>query len=149
MKGELSPQALATENQRLREALAAATARIQDLEHQVALFKRCLFGSRSEKVSAEELEARIAEHASEAREEGAQARRPVDPPPAAEEQQPEPPAAEGEGPPCTLRSKTSKRKEPARTVAVPCPRTCRDGALNTRSIRRRPSARTARIILPS
>jgi len=84
MKPEPSPEVLTADNQRLREALAEATARAEglatqaealtaqireleairrDLEHQVALFKRCLFGSRSEKVSAEELEARIRQHA--------------------------------------------------------------------------------------
>ncbi len=83
MKPAPSPKVLAADNQRLRQALAEATARAEglatqaealtaqaealaaqireleairrDLEHQVALFKRCLFGSRSEKVSAEEL----------------------------------------------------------------------------------------------
>lgn len=115
---EPSPESLAAENQRLRQALAEATAqgaaletRIRDLEsirrdlesirrdleHQVALLKRCLFGSRSEKVSAEELEARVAEHAREALQEAAQARRPDDPPPEAEEEQPEEPAAPAEG----------------------------------------------------
>ncbi len=116
---EASPESLAAENQRLREALAEATARIRDLEairqnleHQMALFKRCLFGSRSEKVSAEELEARIAEHAREARQEAAQAKRPDDPPPEAEEEQPEEPAAGAEGShqESTPASKTSKRK---------------------------------------
>ena len=116
---EASPESLAAENQRLREALAEATARIRDLEairqnleHQMALLKRCLFGSRSEKVSAEELEARIAEHAREARQEAAQAKRPDDPPPEAEEEQPEEPAAGAEGShqESTPASKTSKRK---------------------------------------
>ncbi|MBL9137140.1 MAG: IS66 family transposase [Verrucomicrobiales bacterium] len=97
MKPEPSPEALAAENQRLREALAEATARIRDLEHQIGLLKRCVFGSRSEKVSVEELEARIAEHAREALEELAQAKRPDQPPPEAEEEQPEEPEAEESG----------------------------------------------------
>lgn len=110
MSGEPSSESLAAENQRLRQALGEALARVRDLEHQVALFKRCLFGSRSEKVSAEELEARIAEHAREAREEAAQARRPDDPPPEAEEEQPETPAAEAQCSQSTPHSQTSKGK---------------------------------------
>lgn len=80
MSTEPSPEALAAENRRLREALARTTsdfvaleARLRDseairrdLEHQIGLLKRCVFGSRSEKVSVEELETRIAEHAREA-----------------------------------------------------------------------------------
>ena len=47
-----------------------ATAKIQDLEfiqldleHQIQVLKRCLFGSRSEKISPDELEALITEAA--------------------------------------------------------------------------------------
>ena len=64
--------------------------RVQELEHQLKLLKRCLFGSRSEKVSAEELEARIAEHAQEAALAVSQAKRPDEPPAEAEEEKPEP-----------------------------------------------------------
>jgi transposase len=61
----------------------------QHLEHQLMLLRRCLFGSRSEKVSAEELEARIAQHAREAGEEVAKCKRPDEPPAEAEEEKPE------------------------------------------------------------
>ena len=64
MSAESSPEALAAENQRLREALPRATthsatleARLRDseamrrdLEHRIALLTRCVFGSRSEKI---------------------------------------------------------------------------------------------------
>jgi len=63
--------------------------RLQELEHQLKLLKRCLFGSRSEKVGAEELEARIAEHAREAAEAVGDSKRPDEPPAEAEEEQPE------------------------------------------------------------
>ena len=61
----------------------------RNLEHTVAVYKRCLFGSRSEKVGSQELDARIAQAAAEAREQLAQEKRPGDPPPQAEEEQPE------------------------------------------------------------
>jgi len=100
------------ENQRLHQALADLTTHAQtlqtrtealqtqvqeleacrrDLEHMLALYKRCLFGSRSEKVDPQELEARIAGYAREAREAIAKEKRPEDPPPEAEEEQPEEP----------------------------------------------------------
>jgi transposase/exonuclease VII small subunit len=98
------PQALEAENQRLRERLAHLSTHAQalqtqiqeleairrDLEHTVALYKRCLFGSRSEKVDPAQLEARIAQYAQEAREAMAKEKRPSDPPPEAEEEQAEP-----------------------------------------------------------
>lgn len=138
MKPAPSPEVLAADNQRLRQALAEATARAEglatqaealtaqaealaaqireleairrDLEHQVALFKRCLFGSRSEKVSAEELEARIRQHAQEAREAIAQEKGPGDPPPEAEEERPEEPEKGGPPPESTPAGKPPKRK---------------------------------------
>lgn len=61
----------------------------RNLEHTVAVYKRCLFGSRSEKINPQELEARIAKAAAEAREQLAKEKRPGDPPPEAEEEQPE------------------------------------------------------------
>jgi transposase len=61
----------------------------RNLEHTVAVYKRCLFGSRSEKIDPKELEARIAQAAAEAREQLAKEKRPGDPPPEAEEEQPE------------------------------------------------------------
>ena len=64
----------------------------RNLEHTVAVYKRCLFGSRSEKIDPQELEARIAKAAAEARAQLAKEKRPGDPPPEAEEEQPEPKA---------------------------------------------------------
>ena len=101
---------LAAENRRLRQELAAWQSQAQgwqsekqalqtqiqelesirrNLEHTVAVFRRCLFGSRSEKIDPRELEARIAKAAAEAREQLAQEKRPGEPPPQAEEEQPE------------------------------------------------------------
>jgi chromosome segregation ATPase len=59
----------------------------RNLEHTVAVYQRCLFGSRSEKIDPKELEARIARAAAEAREQLAGEKRPGDPPPEAEEEQ--------------------------------------------------------------
>jgi len=94
---------LAEENRRLRQELEALQSekqaletRVQELEnirrnleHTVAVFRRCLFGSRSEKIDPQELEARIAKAAAEAQEQLAKEKRPGDPPPEAEEEQPE------------------------------------------------------------
>lgn len=124
MSAESSPEALAAENQRLREALARATthsatleARLRDseamrrdLEHRIALLTRCVFGSRSEKISAAELEARIAEHAREAHEQIRQSKRPDQPPPDAEEEQPEKPETGSEKPGAGPKLKGDKRK---------------------------------------
>ena len=73
-----------------------ATAKIQDLEfiqldleHQIQVLKRCLFGSRSEKISPDELEALITEAAQEATDEILKAKRPDQPPAEAEEEQSE------------------------------------------------------------
>jgi transposase len=93
----------AEENRRLRqeiealqlqkEALAIQLKELESirrsLEHTIAVYKRCLFGSRSEKIDPKELEARIAKAAAEAREQLAKEKRPGDPPPEAEEEQPE------------------------------------------------------------
>jgi transposase len=94
---------LAEENRRLRQEIAALQSQAQalqtqvqelesirrDLEHTVAVYKRCLFGSRSEKLDPQALEARIAKAAAEARAQLAQEKRPGDPPPEAEEEKPE------------------------------------------------------------
>lgn len=101
---------LAEENRRLRQEIETFQSRAQawqsekqafqtqvqelelirhNLEHTVAVYKRCLFGSRSEKIDPKELEARIAKAAAEAREQLAKEKRPGDPPPEAEEEQPE------------------------------------------------------------
>ncbi len=92
-------QALAQAQERASQAEAKvleATAKIQDLEfiqldleHQIQVLKRCLFGSRSEKISPDELEALITEAAQEATDEILQAKRPDQPPAEAEEEQPE------------------------------------------------------------
>jgi hypothetical protein len=105
---------LAEENRRLRQELEALQSQAQawqsekqafqtqvqeletirrNLEHTVAVYKRCLFGSRSEKIDPKELEARIAQAAAEAREQLAKEKRPGDPPPEAEEEKPEEKAA--------------------------------------------------------
>jgi len=105
---------LAEENRRLRQELEAWQSQAQvwqsekqalqtqvqelenirrNLEHTVAVYKRCLFGSRSEKIDPQELEARIATAAAEAREQLAREKRPGDPPPEAEEEKPEATAA--------------------------------------------------------
>jgi transposase len=62
------------------------------LEHTIAVYQRSLFGSKSEKVDARELQTRILAAAAEARAQLAQEKRPGDPPPEAEEEQPEKPA---------------------------------------------------------
>ena len=78
-----------SENEALRTQLQELELIRRNLEHTIAIYKRCLFGSRSEKVDPKELEARIAKAAAEAREQLAQEKRPGDPPPEAEEEQPE------------------------------------------------------------
>jgi transposase len=103
-------QLWAEENRRLRQEIQAWQSQAQawlsekqafqtqvqelesigrNLEHTLAVYKRCLFGSRSEKIDPQELEARIAKAAAEAREQLAREKRPGDPPPEAEEEKPE------------------------------------------------------------
>jgi transposase len=89
-------QALRIQTQVLESQKEALGIRLQELEmirrnleHTVAVYKRCLFGSRSEKIDPKELEARIAQAAAEAREQLAKDKSPGDPPPEAEEEQPE------------------------------------------------------------
>jgi len=77
------------ERQSLQDQIEQLEVIRRNLEHTLAIFRRALFGSRSEKISAQELEARIAKAAAEAREQLAQEKRPGDPPPEAEEEQPE------------------------------------------------------------
>jgi len=140
----MTPEALAAENQRLREALKLLEAQtqaletqnqnlesarqtletrttqlqnqLQALEHTLAIFKRALFGSRSEKVSARELEARIAKAAAEARAELSKEKRAGDPPAEAEEEQPE--AAE-ENPPADPQKKAKRKARPHGRGALP------------------------------
>lgn len=83
-------QAMEQQRQAMERERAAMEQRLGELEHQLKLLKRCLFGSRSEKVSAEELQARIAEHAREAAQAVADSKRPDQPPAEAEEEKPEP-----------------------------------------------------------
>jgi transposase len=78
-----------SENEALRTQLQELEVIRRNLEHTIAVYQRCLFGSRSEKIDPKELEARIAKAAAEAREQLAQDKRPGDPPPEAEEEQPE------------------------------------------------------------
>ena len=78
-----------SQNEALRNQLQELESIRRNLEHTVAVYKRCLFGSRSEKIDPKELEARIAKAAAEAREQLAQEKRPGDPPPEAEEEKPE------------------------------------------------------------
>jgi hypothetical protein len=78
-----------SEKQALRTQVEELELIRRNLEHAIAVYKRSLFGSRSEKIDPKELEARIAQAAREARKQLAQEKRPGDPPPEAEEEQPE------------------------------------------------------------
>lgn len=80
---------LEVQTQALQSRVQALEQIRRDLEHLVAVYQRHLFGSRSEKIDAQELEARIRHAAQEAREQIAKEKRPGDPPPEAEEEQPE------------------------------------------------------------
>jgi len=82
-------QALQSQAQALQTQVQELDLIRRNLEHTVAVYKRCLFGSRSEKIDPKELEARIAKAAAEAREQLAKEKRPGAPPPEAEEEQPE------------------------------------------------------------
>ncbi len=108
--------------------------KLQELEHQLKLLKKCLFGSRSEKVSAEELEARIAEHALEAAQAVGESKRPDEPPAEAEEEKPEPdeekrkkqkrkarPHGRGPLPAHLTRIRVEHPIDPARSVCPHCP----------------------------
>ena len=85
----LQRDAFAVQNEALRNQIQELESIRRNLEHTVAVYQRCLFGSRSEKIDPKELEARIAQAAAEAREQLAKEKRPGDPPPEAEEEQPE------------------------------------------------------------
>ena len=54
---EAERQAMEQQCQALEGERRSMEEKLQELEHQLKLLKKCLFGSRSEKVSAEELEA--------------------------------------------------------------------------------------------
>ena len=85
-------QAWQSEKQAFQTQVQELESIRRNLEHTVAVYKRCLFGSRSEKIDPRELEARIAQAAAEARAQLAREKRPGDPPPEAEEEKPEEPA---------------------------------------------------------
>lgn len=87
---EAQREVMERQHRELERQRQAMEQRLEELEHQLKLLKRCLFGSRSEKVSAEELQARIAEHAREAAQAVADSKRPDEPPAEAEEEKPEP-----------------------------------------------------------
>ena len=86
-------EALQSQKEALQIQIQELESIRRNLEHTVAVYKRCLFGSRSEKIDPKELEARIAQAAAEAREQLAKEKRPGDPPPEAEEEKPEAKAA--------------------------------------------------------
>jgi len=101
-------QQLETQNQALQSRVQELEQLRRDLEHMIAVYQRHLFGSRSEKIDPQELEARIGQAAREAREQMAKEKRPGDPPPEAEEEQPEKNLTDK---PCgTAKDKDDKRK---------------------------------------
>jgi transposase len=85
---------------------------LQELEHQLKLLKRCLFGSHSEKVSTEELETRIKKKAQQAAQAVADSKRPDEPPADAEEEKPEPK---------TQKDKDGKQRKAGPHVRSPLP----------------------------
>lgn len=91
----------------------------RNLEHTIAVYKRCLFGSRSEKIDPKELEARIAQAAAEAREQLAKEKRPGDPPPEAEEEQPEDKAEPPTDQPADQDKKNKRKARPHGRGAFP------------------------------
>jgi len=82
-------QELEAQNQALQSRVQELEELRRNLEHLIAVYQRHLFGSRSEKIDPQELEARIGQAAQEAREQMATEKRPGDPPPEAEEEKPE------------------------------------------------------------
>lgn len=131
---EAERQAMEQQCQALEGERRSMEQKLQELEHQLKLLKKCLFGSRSEKVSAEELEARIAQHAREAAEAVAQSKRPDEPPAEAEEERPEPrqkgqgkekrkarPHGRGPLPAHLTRIRVAHPIDPARSVCPHCP----------------------------
>ena len=138
---------LAEENRRLRqenEALQSQAQALQtqvlelelirrNLEHTVAVYKRCLSGSRSEKIDPQELEARIAQATAEAREQLAKEKRPGDPPPEAEEEQPEEKADTSSGSADPLADQSDAQEKKPKRKARPHGR----GGLPVHLLRRR------------
>ena len=101
-------QELQAQNEALRSRVQELEELRRNLEHLIAVYQRHLFGSRSEKIDPQELEARIGKAAREAREQMAKEKRPGDPPPEAEEEQPEK-SASGKSP-GPAKDKDDKRK---------------------------------------
>lgn len=111
--------ALRLETEALRNQIQELETIRLNLEHTVAVYKRCLFGSRSEKIDPKELEARIAKAAAEAREQLAKDKRPGDPPPEAEEEQPEEQAETPAAPVAPPADKPGDRKKDEKRKARP------------------------------
>lgn len=111
--------ALRLETEALRNQIQELETIRRNLEHTVAVYKRCLFGSRSEKIDPKELEARIAKAAAEAREQLAKEKRPGDPPPEAEEEQPEEQAETPAAPVDPPADKPGDRKKDEKRKARP------------------------------
>jgi transposase len=103
-----------SEKQALRTQLEELELIRRNLEHAIAVYKRSLFGSRSEKIDPKELEARIAKAAQEARKQLAQEKRPGDPPAEAEEEQPEETADSPDKPADPQNGEKKKQKRKAR-----------------------------------
>ncbi len=108
MNDPRSIEALLEENQALQSRVQELEQIRRNLEHMIGVYQRHLFGSRSEKIDAQELEARIGQAAQEAREQMAKEKRPGDLPPEAEEEQPEK-SANGKSP-GPAKDKDDKRK---------------------------------------
>ena len=108
MNDPRSIEALLEENQALQSRVQELEQIRRNLEHMIGVYQRHLFGSRSEKIDAQELEALIGQAAQEAREQMAKEKRPGDLPPEAEEEQPEK-SANGKSP-GPAKDKDDKRK---------------------------------------
>ena len=104
--------ALQSQTQALQTQIEELEVIRRNLEHTVAVYKRCLFGSRSEKIDPKELEARVAKAAAEAREQLAKEKRPGDPPPEAEEEQPEEKAGSPADQPTDQQKKQKRKARP-------------------------------------
>ena len=111
-------QAWQSEKQTFQTQIQELESIRRNLEHTAAVYQRWLFGSRSEKIDPQELEARIAKAAAEAREQLAKEKRPGDPPPEAEEEKPEDkadtPTSQADPPADRPADKENKEKRKAR-----------------------------------
>jgi len=143
----LQRETLQSQQEALRIQLQELEIIRRNLEHTIAVYKRCLFGSRSETIDPKELERRIAQAAREAREQLAQQKRPGDPPPEAEEEQPET-TFQGESAqePATHPKPRDRSARPVPMVEDGSQPICHAGASSIRSIRLKRCAGAARII---